>query len=196
MKKAELKVEVAHDDVDDVVEIATRMMVEDEGKMSLEEVQAVGEELDIPAEYIARAQTQLVEKRAKQKQELEAEAASRRTLVTMSTVGVAALAFIIMVWIGATASSLGSLHAQVVSTQAQVQNVTERKESVVELYKDRPTSPDKDAELVGAENRIRVETKRYSEAASAYNAKVRGFPGNIARTFKGLPSEVPASPEL
>lgn len=194
MKRAELKVEVAQDDVDDVVEIATRMMIEDEGKLTLEELQEVGEELDIPAEYIARAQTQLVEQRAKQKQELEAKAAQRRSTVTIGAVGVSAIIFVVMFWTGMTASSLAKLHGAVVSSQAQIANVTERRAAVVELYKNRPDSPDKDAELVGAENRIRVETKRYAEAAAAYNAKASGFPGSLARAFKGLPAQVSTSP--
>ena len=54
---------------------------------------------------------------------------------------------------------------------------------------------DSDAELLGAENRVRVEQKRYDEAAAKYNAEARGVGAGLARTFVGLPAEVPMSNE-
>lgn len=197
MKKTELQTEVQIDeaDVDDVVEIATRMMQEEEGQLSLAELQEVGEELDIPPEYIARAREELARQREVAQREAAAEAESKRKLRTTLTYVGLAVAAVVIVWGAIAASQLSDLHAAVEAQAAQVENVVARRATVAAHYADRPDGPDKDAEIVGAENRIRVESKRYADAATAYNAAARKFPAALVRPLTGLPAEVPTLPE-
>lgn len=194
MKRQELKVQVAEADVDDVIEIAAKMMAEEEGQLSLTELQEVGEELDIPAEYVERAQKELVEQRKREKAELEAKVAFKRNVFLAGGGAAVVLALVLGVGTMTTGSTLAAIHADVEAARAQVENVKARKASVEELYKGQPDSPDKMAELMGAENRVRVETKRYSEAAAAYNRKADGLFAGMARAVKGLPAEVPTTP--
>jgi len=194
MKKAQVQVQVAEEDVDDVIEIAARIMMEEEGQLTLAELQEVGEELDIPAEYIERAQKQLQTDRAQAKVQLQKELEDKKRFKMVGLFGGVGLVSVVSLWTLITASTLSSLHAEVEASKAQVQNVQARKQTVAEMLKDRPNSPDKDAELIGAENRIRVETKRYSDAASKYNSKSNGIFGGIASSLTGLPKQVPASP--
>ena len=193
MKKAQVQTEVqiAEEDVDDVVGLAMRMMHEEEGQLSLREMQEVGEELDIPPEYIERAQAELQRERAATRAAEQQEAQRTAKLKRTVTLGVVVVAGVLLLWTGVAVSSLTSLHASVQTQAAQVANVTERKATVVEMYQGRADSPDKDAEIIGAENRIRVETKRYAELAGEYNAAAGSFPVALVRPLFGLPASVP-----
>ena len=50
-----------------------------------------------------------------------------------------------------------------------------------------PPGPDRDAELSGAENRVRIERARYDETAAAYNAKVGATWASLVARIFGLP---------
>ena len=70
-------------------------------------------------------------------------------------------------------SGQGSLEDALATAEqkkAQVRNVLERQVAVHERYQGRPSTVDSEAEISGAENRVRVERRRYDEAASEYNA--------------------------
>lgn len=187
-------VQVAHADVDDVVEIAARMMAAEEGLLSAEELHEIGRDLDIPEEYMERARKELeVKRKAAERKERE-ERAERELRKKVLIGGSAALVLVLAIWTFGASSSLRGLHADVEAQRAQVENVRARKVTVTEMYRGRGPSPDRDAELIGAENRIRVESKRYAELAAKYNARAQSFPGSLATALTSLPSSVPANP--
>jgi uncharacterized membrane protein YgcG len=108
----------------------------------------------------------------------------------------AALATLLIAILFAIHAHLGSLRAEVDRSRAQVRNVRERQVAVRAQWATAPPSSDRDAELSGAENRVRIERKRYDEAAAAYNAAAgSGFTGLCARWF-GMPAHVSLSDEV
>jgi hypothetical protein len=183
-----------YEDVDDVIGIAAEMMREDEGRLDEQELDAVGRELDIPPEYLDRARVELARRRVAEVR-LEEQTQARRKRVGMIAALVVALSTILAVTsYSSTASALRERHGDVQARAAQVDNVRARKLAVEQQLADRPASPDKDAELVGAENRIRVETKRYVEAATAYNEAAAGWFASWSASVAGLPAQVPLTP--
>lgn len=185
----ELKVEndlVAEDDLDDVIEIALRMMQDEEGALTEEEVKEVAAELDIPAEYIERARAQLEKTRLEQKQELERKK-KQKLYVGM---GAGAVSIVFLLVIGSAYSSVSSLHNAVETQSAQVDNMTTRQKEMDRLMASKPDSVDKTAELVGARNRVRVETKRYNDLVNQYNDSASGPLGSIVTSLTGLPAEM------
>lgn len=197
MKKAQVQTEVkvAEADVDDVVEIALQMMDEDEGQLSLEELREIGDDLDIPAEYIERAQTELQKTRAETKAETKAKTEQQAAVIRKALLGGGIVVLLVTGWAYFALSGLSTLHAAVEAQGAQVANVTARKTEVLKAYAGKPDSPDKTAEVIGAENRIRVENKRYSEFAADYNAAAGQFPAVIFHGVAGLPDSVPVTPK-
>jgi hypothetical protein len=181
------------DDVDDVIGIAAEMMREEEGRLDQADLHAVGEELDIPPEYIERARVELRRRREQQSKDLAERTATRKKLAlgAMATTGVVALVTGLLY--ASTAADLRERYADVQSRAAQVENVRARKAAIVQQLAGRPPSPDKDAELVGAENRIRVESKRYAEAATSYNQASGGWFAGWAASVAGLPEHVPVT---
>lgn len=83
--------------------------------------------------------------------------------------------------------------ADVERTRAQVVNVRERQAEVVARVKGQAPTPEHEAELSGAANRVRVERRRYDEAAAAYNASTAGTLARLAARLHGLPATVPSS---
>jgi hypothetical protein len=102
---------------------------------------------------------------------------------------------LVVIWGVLGANSLKSDLNEIEEQRAQVARVVERQAGVQELLANEPSSLDRNAELLGAENRVRIEQQRYDEAASAYNARVDGFPNNLWRALFGLPNHVPLSNE-
>ena len=186
-----VKERIANEDIDDVIGLAAEMMQEDDDTLALEDLRAVGAELDIPPEYLERAREELARRRAEAEAARAREAAARRKLLTYIGIGAVALVVIVVGWGWAAVSGLRTAYASVEAQRAQVANVLERQEAIREALADRPDSPDKDAELVGSENRVRVETQRYAGAAAAYNDRAGRFPASLFAPVVGLPAEVP-----
>jgi hypothetical protein len=182
------------EDIDDVVGIAAELMEADDESLSRSEMVAVGRDLDIPEEYLDRAYAELQQRRRAAQRAERREAGRRRRLLTLGGTGVAATVFIATMWGMFTVNGLSKLHARVEAQSAQVANVVERQKAVEERWADMPNTPDKMAALDGSENRIRVETKRYAEAASAYNARANRFPATLFLGFSSLPASVPEKP--
>ena len=59
----------------------------------------------------------------------------------------------------------------------------------------RGRAPDRevDAELAGAENRVRIAQRQYDEVATAYNRAAGGFPAALFSGVFGYPAKVPLS---
>lgn len=185
---------VERDDVDDVIGLATEMMHADREALSAADLEAVGAELDLPREYVERARVELARRRETAERQQVAELARRRRAVRLAAGAGAALAAVLAVWSSVAVSSLRTRHAAVTAQAAQVENVRARRVSVGELLDGRAPSPDVDAERIGAENRVRVETQRYAEAAAAYNDAAARFPASWVGPLVGLPAQVPLVP--
>ena len=132
-----------------------------------------------------RALAELRQQRARERHaEREAQARKRKLLV-----GAAATAGgLLVVVIAAAFNTQGDLNralAELDRTHAQLVNVRERQAAVVREWGQRPPGADRDAELSGAENRVRIERARYDEAAADYNATVGAtWPSIVARAFQ------------
>lgn len=194
---------IARDDVDDVIGHAEGIRKEDEGKLSLDDMRAVGRELDIEEKYIDKAVAKReTEKREAKEAEVVARAERQRQLALARKVGIGAAAALVLsmlvIWLGASsrASELRGLDAEVARARAQLVSVSERQAKVETEYRSRAASPDRDAELLGAENRVRVERMRYDEAAAAYNAARSSSFGGWASSLYGVPERAALSDEV
>lgn len=125
------------------------------------------------------------------------ETAGRRRFFAFVGGGVAALLVLIgVIQLQRASASLDVRYADLERARAQVANVKERQASVVALQKDAPPSTERDAELAGAENRVRIERGRYDVVAAAYNAELGGVFATLAARLKGLPPEAVLSNEV
>jgi hypothetical protein len=182
------------DDVDDVIGLAAELMQQDQETLGVEDLKEVGAELDIPPEYIDRARTELRQRRERETEARQVALATRQRRVKVGAISAAVVLVVSLLWGSSAVSTLREHHADVEAARAQVDNVRARKEAVVQQLAGRPESADKDAELIGAENRIRVETKRYADAAARYNAARGGFPASWLAPMVGLPDAVAVAP--
>lgn len=179
MSKDDPRAQVETDDLDDIIEIAERLRRADDERLSVEDVAEVGEALGIEAEYIQQARQQLVVQREQQARDARAAAARQKTLIFGGGIALIVVLAIGGLWSAMASSSLGNKESELNAKVRQVQSARERQKSVAKLLAKRPDSPDKDAELVGAENRVRVELKRCNEALAAYQRAANSFPASL-----------------
>lgn len=187
---------IPEEDVDDIIGHAEAIKKSAEGKLSLDDMKAVGRELDLDDRYVEKAVQDL---EAARREERAREALAAARVKRAVTIGGACLAGLLLITSGLTLSAKSTLTtslADVRAKQAQVHSVVERQGRVQALYQGREPSPDRDAELLGAENRVRIEQKRYDEAAAKYNADAQGLGAGLATGMFGLPKAVPMSNEV
>jgi hypothetical protein len=110
-------------------------------------------------------------------------------------VGAAVVALALAVF-GITYSSLQSTLSAAEQKRAQVENVVERQAKTEQMYAGQADSLEKNAALEGAENRVRIEVRRYDEVAAEYNSSAAGFPGGLVVSATGLPAELPLSNDI
>jgi len=191
------------DDVDDVIGLAAELRAREAGELTLADLEEVGRELDIEERYVRQAVAALDAKRreaARAEEQAQERRRERARLLARLAAGVAAAALVLGLgaWLvgGSVERELRVHHADVEAKRAQVVNVLERKAAAERQWRDAPASPGRDAELSGAENRVRIERKRYDEAAARYNAARGGsFTSFWARRAE-LPERVPMSNEV
>ena len=140
-----------------------------------------------------RALAELRRRNAHERHSQRLKDARRKAMQVFVLAAVAAVLLLTVIAATNTRAALSATHSVVESSRAQVTNVRERQAAVVKRYAHAPAGREHDAELSGAENRVRIERARYDKAAAAYNAQV-GSPwaGLCARAF-GLPAHVPPS---
>lgn len=92
-----------------------------------------------------------------------------------------------------TGSRLSGLHAAVAQAKSQLISVRERRAQVVARFEQAPESEGRDAELSGAENRVRVEMKHYDDAAAEYNAAVENAWSRFCAKLAKLPDHAELS---
>lgn len=191
--------EVDRDDVDDVVGIAAELAEEEkraEAKVSVGELEEIAEELRIPSKHVEPALDVL----GKRREEAAKQASARRARIKTALIGsVTALAVglsALGLGVTTTTSALSGPRAAVDRQRAQVETVIERRERIEARLEGAPPSLDRDAELIGAENRVAIERRRYDEAASAYNTLASEAPRSFFCTIAGVPCRVPLSSEV
>lgn len=184
--------DIEQKDLSPLIEIATHEKARADDRLTAKEVDEIAAELGIEPEYIDDAQV-ILEQRRQQDEANEKARSERRMKLLWVGIAMAAL-----LGLGATISFNGlSTAAAVVERQkAQWDNVLERQRAVQMRVAAQPESRDKAAELAGSENRVRIERKRYDEAATAYNRRASGFPTGIWRNLFGFPDAYPLSNAL
>ncbi|WP_437986778.1 hypothetical protein [Sorangium sp. So ce117] len=190
--EAEQARKIDYEDVDEVIALAARLAEADKDRLRIEDLERVGAELEIPPHHVRRAVEELA---ARRQREAARRAAARRRLRWAG----AALSAIALVLGGLLLSARASLEqgrAEVERRRAQVENVVERRERTRARHEGAAPSPERDAELAGADNRVSIERRRYDEDASAYNALAAGLSAQLAARLFGLPARVPLSNEI
>lgn len=193
------------EDVDDLIHTATRLMQKEAAPDTLtaDDVRRIGQELDIPVEYIDQALVKLEEQRqqeARAKEEAERRRLARRAQLRRYALGAGVGAAVLAGLLGASTLSVsnglkGSL-AEVAQKRAQVVNVRERREQVKARAATATPGPERDAELAGADNRVSIEQRRYDEVAARYNASASSFFASWVVGVSGLPASVPLSNQV
>jgi hypothetical protein len=187
---------VPREDLDDIIGEAARRKQVAEESLTVAEIEEVAAELDIDESYVEAAVREL--QRRKERAEKERERAEKRSqrMRKGARIGFIGVAVLCLVAFGISYSRLNSKLSAAEQKRAQVENVVERQVETEEQYAGQPTSIEKNASLEGAENRVRIEIRRYDEAASSYNRSARGFPGGVVRAFVGMPESLPLSNEI
>ncbi len=191
------------DDVDDVIGLAAELKQQASDRLTSSDLEDIGRELDIEPIYVRKAVEALLARQAQQEKDADerAKAAARTTALRKRrlmqvAIALGSLFFVLFVGIYSKQSSLSDAKAQVDQKAAQVDNVMERQATVKARYQGASPGPERDAMLDGAENRVRIERKRYDEAAAAYNAEAGGVLAGLAAGLFGLPERVPLSNEV
>lgn len=194
MKVDEKFERIDDEDIDDVIGIAAELMQQDDDALDRAQMVAVGRDLDIPEDYLDRAYAELERRRKVERRKRRREEGRKRRLLTLGGTGLAGVIAVLVFWGMFTLSGLSKQHAEVELRRSQVATVMERKKEVTQRWGPRPDSPDKMAALDGADNRIAVEARRYSEAATEYNARAQRFPATLFLSLSDLPGSVPVEP--
>jgi hypothetical protein len=182
---------VRDEDVDEIIGIAAEMKHASADHLTVADLESVAAQLDIPAPYVQRAMSELAARR----QAAEQARARRRRVLAWAGGALAATVVLTGVLAVQAQGSLREELSRVEQKRAQVRNVLERQAHVEARYRGAADSPERDAELSGAENRVSIERRRYDEAAARYNARARSFPASVWARLGGLPTRVPLSNE-
>jgi hypothetical protein len=180
---------VAYDDVDDIIGIASEMQNLDADRLSVEDLREVASDLEVPEQYLGPAIVEL-KRRREALLAAEAEKRKRRKIIGFTLGGVVVL---VVIWALGSQRSLASELADVQAARAQVENVVTLRKRKIAEWGPKADSPERAAELAGADNRVAIERRKYDEAARRYNAKAGGFPTGLWAAVFGMPSQVPTS---
>lgn len=186
---------VHYRDVDDVIEAAAKAKNEEAELLSVEELQEVAAELDIPPHLVEPA-IETVRRRREAELAAQRERAARAKRVRrIAGIAGGVLGVIVLVTSYTTYTGLRDAKLAAERQRAQVINVMERQRATEKQWATAPDSPDKHAELSGAENRVRVERARYDELATEYRRRASGLFGRLVTTLAGYPDTLPLSSE-
>ena len=187
---------VAYQDIEDVIAAAARAKREAEDQVSVEELQEIAGELDIPAHLVAPAVEEVRRRREAALAAERAAAARARKRARVLQIGGAIVAVVLVAWGWSSYAALRDAKLAVERQRSQVVNVVERHRATRAQWDGAADSSDKHAELSGAENRVRVERARYDELVIAYRREAGGLGGRVVAAIAGYPSTLPLSSEL
>lgn len=183
------------DEVDDIIGIASEIAEEDrarEAQLDVDDVVQIGEELGLDDHHVERAVDEL-----RDRQQRDVETSARRKKVLLIGAGVVGAVLVLLLLLGLSGrSSLRDLQAEVDEKRAQLQNVKERQREVNARYTGQAATPERDAELAGATNRVAIERRRYNKVVSRYNKEAGSLSGSLGVMFFGMPEKLPLSTEL
>ena len=186
---------VDDEDVDDIIGIATEIAEQDRKKqvqLDVGDVVEIGEELGLEGKHVEQAVETF---REREQRDVEASARRKKHLLIAGAVLGGIFAILLMLGVSGR-STLRSLKADVDRHRAQVVNVLDRQKRVEARYQGAAATPERDAELAGATNRVAIERRRYDDVASAYNEAAGSLTGSLAVMFFGQAGSVPLSTEL
>ena len=187
---------VARADIDDVIAIAAKAKDAQEESLSVEELEQVALEIDLPAALIKPAVEEL---RRRRELVLASERAQAQTRVRRNRLvaGIAGgMVVALMSWGLLARAAVQAAWLEVDRCRAQVVNVLDRQVATQAQWARAPDSPDKHAELSGADNRVRVERKRYDDAVSSYRREASGLAGRVVVALGDYPRDPPLSAEI
>jgi DNA-directed RNA polymerase subunit RPC12/RpoP len=120
-----------------------------------------------------------------------------RTRFTLQVVAIVTVCAVVIAGVAFTRTSgaLATAWSEVDRAEAQVKNVHQRQLELQKQLAEAEPSESKNAQLEGAENRVRVERGKYQTAAAAYNAEVGTWWGRLVARVKGLPLDADPSGE-
>lgn len=186
---------VHYDDIDDVIAAAAKAKNEEEELLSVEELEEVAAELEIPKHLVAPA-VETVRRRREAALAAERTRAERARRIRIGLlVGAGVLGVFVLVASFTTYSGLREARLAAERQRAQVINVLERQQATTAQWAGAAESADKHAELSGAENRVRVERARYDELATEYRRRAGGLFGSLVISLTDLPDTLPLSSE-
>ena len=181
------------DDLDDLIGIAERLREEDTDKMSFEEMAAIAKELNISPEYLQKAIKELEKKRQQEEEDkqksIQEQKASAKTL-KYTSFAIGGVLFLSCLF---SYASLSGKDADVELQRSMVGNALERQKVVQKRYGKESPTPEVNASIDGAENRVRIAKQRYDKAATVYNATARSFLHRPWAGLLGFPSKQPLS---
>ncbi len=183
---------IAFKDVEDVIAAAARANDERQDQVSVEELQEMAAELDIPADLVGPAIETVRKRREIQLASERDRAARNKRRWRGAAIAAGVTTVILIVWLATSRGALLDAKLAVDLQRAQVINVLERQRATVKQWATAPDSPDKQAELSGAENRVRIERARYDQLVTSYRQEA----GGLASWLFGYPDSLPLSSEL
>lgn len=176
-----------------VIELATRRSEAKDDELSLAEVERIAAELGISKAEVDAAVAELKRRRVAERAAAGAEQVERtvrRRQGLRIAAGVGLVVAMLMAW---TPISLGSKYTAVEQHRSAVINALERQKAVQARLAGRAPDREVDAELAGAENRVRIAEKRYDEAATVYNRAAGGWTSGLFGGLFGYPDAVALS---
>jgi hypothetical protein len=140
-----------------------------------------------------RAQALLQKERADERRFEVAEQTRNRFVLQLAAAVLGATALLGGIAAHQTGTKLSALHAAVAEAKSQVMSVRERRAQVVARFEQTPDDAGRDAELSGADNRVRVEMRHYDEAAAAFNGAIDGPWARFCAKLTKLPDHAELS---
>ena len=191
-----MSTKVKYDDVDDVIGAAAAAMEQEEAFLSVEELEGVAAELDIPARLVGPAIDEVRRRRASElAREQAADAtATRRRRQALIAGGIALV--VVAAWATIARANLRSALLDADRQRSQVVNVLDRQRATEAQWAESPDSADKQAELSGADNRVWVERKRYDDLVTEYQRHATGLWGSVWVRWAGYPETLPLSADI
>ncbi len=181
--KVPQKTRINSEDLDDIIGIADQLQERDMdvNEIGFDELKAVALELDISVEHVQEAMGVLKKRREDEAkaEKIRLENSNRRR--KKIKIGLLVAAGIISFMLIQTHTNLSSQIVVINEHRSAVKMALDRQKTTRARYEE-STSENANAELMGAENRVRVAQRRHDEAVSVYNDKA----GGLAKPFTGI----------
>lgn len=189
------KSDVRFEDVEAVIAAAAKAKNEEEQRLSVEDLEGMADDLDIPKHLIAPAVEEVRRRRAAELAAEQAAAARTKRLRRGLAAAGSVLGLVVLVVSYSTYADVRDSKLAAERQHAQVANVLERQRATEKQWASAADSSDKQAELSGAENRVRIERARYDELATQYRRHASGLFGWLVTGVTGYPRSLPLSSE-